>query len=165
MPGGLVSPGKPGYKYFLEITPEMEALVRRAEQEHIDDFDIIFQRVFVAAANVINRLAGQAEGFPGATSDEARSATYLALHEALPQELIRVPLDRYSYLDFVGAVLDRARFLRDGRGLHRMGVEIHAVSEEHRAYKVRPVPIATTSIGEVSSEFIATWAITTASFS
>jgi len=158
----ILKKGGPGYRYYLEVTEAISALVFQGEQEHLDDCLLAYERVCAAAGDAINVIAAKPDGFSAASEAEARSNLDAALVEALPAELRRLPRDTGTYWNFVQAVFGKTMDYRDKRGHHTMARKFQFKDKKTKQLVSEAVPSSTVSIGQLASDVVVIDAIASA---
>lgn len=72
------------YKHYVKISPQMSALIRKGEQEHLDDALRAYELTYKAVADAINSLAGVRFG-PAPNPGAAFKLVEDAVAKKLPQ--------------------------------------------------------------------------------
>ena len=86
------------YVYYYRISPEMSALIKKGEEEHLADAALAFQLTYQCICKAINSLVGKTFG-PAASRDAADKLAEDALAKLLPKELGTNPANWPKVLD------------------------------------------------------------------
>ncbi len=132
------------YTHYWRITPQMSQLIRRAEQEHLDDSLAAYTMTYNLITDEINALAGTRFG-PASTPAAATDLAEAALASKLPRELGTDPRNWVRVLDrLLGATKSR-----DTNGWHAVRNDPPRTQGTRIISAI--VPEATTRIGQVPS--------------
>jgi hypothetical protein len=85
-PGMKVQDGNRTIQYYWRVSGEMSELIRKGEQEHLDDAHRAFELTYLLVAQTINSVAGKPFG-PASSADAAQQSAKTALEKILPRQL------------------------------------------------------------------------------
>jgi len=85
-PGMTLRDGNRTLQYYWRVSREMSDLIRKGEQEHLDDARRAFELTYKLISNAINSLAGKPFG-PAATPYAAQQLAEAALAQIVPSQL------------------------------------------------------------------------------
>jgi hypothetical protein len=132
------------YTYYWRISPQISALIRRGEEEHLADAQRAYDLTYKLIADTINSMVGQRFG-PASTPHEAERLAETQLRLKLPRQLGVDPRHWVATLD---RLLDQT-LERDRKGWHSIRTD-PPLTEGHKI--VHPVvTTATTHIGLVAA--------------
>jgi hypothetical protein len=132
------------YTYYWGVSPGISKLIRKGEQEHLNDLLRAYELTYRLIADKINSLVGQRFG-PAQTPFAAEQLAEAALRSKLPKQLAR-PQDWPKMLD----TLLNATDVRDDKGWHALDIGPPRTKGNKIIHPVQKTD--TTKIGEVSSE-------------
>lgn len=131
-------------RHYVQVTPALSALIRRGEQEHLDDARRAYELTYGLIAAQINALVGQRFG-PANTPADAEQLAATTLTRRLPQQLGINPATWVRLLD----LLLRATGLRDKNGWHALD---YGPPQERGNRIIYTLAVtSTTAIGQVPS--------------
>jgi hypothetical protein len=123
-PGDHVRPGMTQridgkeYAHYWRITPQISALIRRGEEEHLADAEAAYNLTYKLIADTINGMVGQRYG-PASSPREAERLAEVELAKRLPRQL---GTDPRTWV----ATLNRLLLLtkeRDTSGWHAVSID------------------------------------------
>lgn len=132
---------------FWEITVQLSDLIRRGEQEHLDDARLAYELTYKRVEDEINRLVGRQFG-PASTPDAATQMALNELGRRLPAQLGTNPANWPRVLD----ALLRLSKTRDTNLMH--SIELDAIREEGGKTIERLRPSTFFRVGQVPSSQI-----------
>jgi hypothetical protein len=129
------------YRYYIQISDEMSALLRAGEQEHLDDAQRAYDLTYGLIAHCINTLVGRRFG-PASNPQAAQQLALAELARRLPAQLGTDPINWVRMLD---ALLSMSHRVRDEGHLH----DVTTISETIRGNRIihELAPSGTTQIG------------------
>jgi hypothetical protein len=128
--------------HYWRITPQISDLIRRGEQEHLDDAQRAYDLTYGAVERAINRLSGRRFG-PASSPAAAERLALAALGAALPHELGTGPANWVRVLD---RLLLQTQ-ARDTNGWHALSID-PPITENDRIIH----PVATTGTTQIGRE-------------
>lgn len=145
--------GTTTYRYFTRVSPQISDLIRRGEQEHLDDAQRAFDLSYGLAAREINALVGRRFG-PASTPSAAEALARTELASRLPAALGTDPAAWVRALDAMLAMSSQ----RDRRGLHDIepGPSIRRGNTFYKPLRVT----GQTAIGQIPSDQIVNYPAT-----
>lgn len=114
--GQIVRDGR-RYESFFEIPRAQSDLIRRGEQEHLNDHERAYRLSYGRLTTVINELSRRQ--FPGATEEEARAAVMAELRRRLTRLRMQAFHDPATWHRHLVALL-RLSSRRDSNGWHTL---------------------------------------------
>lgn len=136
------------YRLYWSVSEETSKLIRRGEQEHLDDARRAYELTYKCIENHINALAGKKFG-PATSPAGADEMAFAALMARLPVALRTKPAEWPKLLQ---RLLDKSK-QRDDKGWHY----IMLGAEETKEDKILQPLVALMKLGEASSEKLITY--------
>lgn len=143
-PGMIQQIGGRTYRHYWLVSNPIADLLRRGEQEHLDDAARAYELTYKRIENEINALVGQRFG-PASTPADADRLAQGALARSLPPQLGTDPANWVRVLD---RLLAQTR-VRDTNGWHALSIDPPRTVGPKILHPVTTT--ATTRIGPVSS--------------
>jgi hypothetical protein len=144
-PGMTQQIGGRTYNHYWRVSPQVSTLLRRGEQEHLDDALRAYQLTYQLIENTINALAAGREFGPATTPFEATRLAQAELARRLPAQLGTNPANWVRVLD---RLLTQTR-TRDTNGWHALDIDPPQTIGNRIIHPV--VTTSTTRIGQVPS--------------
>lgn len=135
------------YSHYWRVSGKISELIRKGEQEHLDDAARAYELTFKRVENEINTLANEKIG-PAEDRDEVNNMAEEALAKRLPPQLGTHPDNWDKVLD----ELIQASTLRDKRGLHGITLDPSKTEKDRIIYPLGTTP--TTKIGVPPEEIV-----------
>jgi hypothetical protein len=132
------------YNHYWRISSELSELIRRGEQEHLDDAARAYELTYKKIQDEINTLVGKPFG-PAKTPGDAELMAERALAARLPRELGTDPANWIRVLD---RLLVQSR-TRDTNGWHSLSIDPPVTEGDRIVHPVSMTPGA--RIGSVPS--------------
>jgi hypothetical protein len=155
-PGMTHTEGGRTFQHFWGVSRQISGLIRRGEQEHLDDalraYDLTYGRI----ADEINGMAGQRFG-PAQNPGEADQLAEAELARRLPSQLGANPADWVRMLD---SLLDATQ-VRDRNGWHALDVGPPRTVGNRVIHPVQTT--STINIGQVPSSQVVNYPVAPAS--
>jgi hypothetical protein len=155
-PGRTHTEGGRTFQHYWRISRQISGLIRRGEQEHLDDalraYDLTYKRI----ADEINGMAGQRFG-PAQTPGEADQLAEAELAHRLPSQLGTKPANWVRMLD---TLLDATQ-VRDRNGWHALDIGPPRTVGNRVIHPVQTT--STTNIDQVPSSQVVNYPVVPAS--
>jgi hypothetical protein len=143
-PGMTQRIGGRTFEHYWRISQQVSALIRQAEQEHLDDALRAYQLTYKCVEDAINALAGQSFG-PATTPAAAEQLAVAALAARLPKQLGTAPANWVRVLErLLGQTTSR-----DSQGWHALSIGPEITVGNKIVHPVSTT--ASTQIGRVPS--------------
>jgi hypothetical protein len=146
-PGMTQTIGGRVFIHYWRISPDLSALIRRGEEEHLADAQRAYDLTYRLIRDTINALAGRRFG-PARTPNDATKLAEAELARRLPRELGTNPSNWVAVLN---RLLDLTK-VRDTQGWHAVSADPPRTLADRIIHPVMATP--KTKIGRVPSSQI-----------
>ena len=135
------------FVHYWRISPNMSALIRRGEEEHLADAQRAYDLTYRLIADTINALVGRRFG-PARTPSDATNLAEAELARRLPRQLGTNPA---TWVAMLNRLLDLTK-IRDTQGWHAVSADPPQTLGDRIIHPVATTQ--TTKIGRVPSSQI-----------